>query len=133
MTEYAADASASNLDTTKAWLRHFRFTAVLGAAGVVVAATTGQDGGSDAALTMAKDAGTTGEYDITFPKSPGYVSILATVCSPLGTIGQMYVRVINNAAGTASLIFSTPAGVAAYGASGDIIILDFFIECRPKT
>ena len=134
MSTYAADANAQGpIDTTKPWLRHFRMTAVLTTAGAVLAPTTGQDGASDPGVTLAKDAGTTGEYDLTYPASPGYVAIYASIRSPLGTIGQMYVRVQSDSAGTASLIFSNPAGTAAYGASGDIIILDLFAECRPKT
>jgi len=133
MSTSAADAQASEMQSTIAWLKHFRMTAVLGAAGVVSAPTTGQDGASDPGVTMVKDGGTTGEYDLTFPQSPGYVSILATIVSPASTIGQMRVRVKNDAAGTASVIFATAAGTAAYGASGDVITLDFFAETRVKT
>jgi len=133
MSTYAADAQTSPLVTTKPWLRHFRFTAVLGAAGAVVAATTGQDGASDPGVTLAKDGGTTGQYLLTFPQSPGYISVVASIYSPAQTIGQMALVARNYAAGTASLMFSSKSGTNAYGASGDEIILDLWAEARPKT
>jgi hypothetical protein len=133
VSTYAADAQASPFYTTKPWLRHFRLTAILGASGAVVAPTTGQDGGSDSALTLTKDGGTTGQYGLTFPASPGYVGVHASIYSPAQTIGQMAITARNNGAGTASLMFSSKAGTNAYGASGDEIVLDIFIEARPKT
>ena len=132
MSTYAADAQAWPSRTTKANLTHFRMTAVLTTAGAVLAPTTGQDGPSDPGITLTK-SGTTGQYDLTFPQSPGYVGIYASIYSPAQAIGQMAVFLRNYAAGTASLMFSTKAGVNAYGASGDEIVLDMWFETRPKT
>jgi hypothetical protein len=133
VSAYAADAQAWPFRTTKANVIHFRMTAILGAAGVVVAATTGQDGSSDPGITLAKNGGVTGQYDIVMPATPGYFSVHASIYSPAQTIGQMAIVARNNGAGTASLMFSSKSGTNAYGASGDEIVLDLFIETRPKT
>lgn len=75
----------------------------------------------DPVITLTK-SGTTGQYDLVFPAFPGAVQIEVTeIYSPLGTIGQWYTKARSSTAGTASIIFSNPAGTAAYGASGDII------------
>lgn len=133
MSTYAADMQVSPLRTSKANLYHSRITAVLTAAGAVLAPTTGQDGASDPGITFAKNGGTTGQYDMTFPASPGYVAFEVSIYSPAQTIGQCALTARNYSAGTASLMFSTKAGVNAYGASGDEIIVDVWSETRPKT
>jgi hypothetical protein len=133
VSTYAADAQVSLLRTSKANLYHFRITAVLGAAGVVVAPTTGQDGASDPGVTLTKNGGATGQYDLTYPASPGYVAIDVAIYSPAQTIGQFAITARNYAAGTASIMFSSKAGANAYGASGDELIIDLFAETRPKT
>ncbi len=100
--------------------------AVLGAAGVVSSYSRQDDPG----FTLAKDAGTTGKYDLVYPDSAEPVMIKVSCYSPLGSIGQAYVSAKNFAAGTASIIASTPAGVAAYGASGDEIVIEIETQLR---
>lgn len=104
-------------------LVHSRIRATLTTAGAVL--TTSATVSSDPGITLTK-TGTTGAYALVYPISPVDVTIDPTIISAAATIGQMTITAQSASAGTATLLFSAPNGTAAYGASGDIIILDMW-------
>lgn len=106
--------------------KQFFLAVTLTTAGAVLS----NDSQSDQALTIVKNGGTTGQYDLTFPATPGEVYLDITFISPANTISQWSIKTISQGAGTASIILYGPTGTAAYGASGDRILTQFTIDAR---
>jgi len=131
MSNAQSDMQVAPMRSGVGGLVHSRVRATLGAVGVVL--TTSATIPSDPGIVLTK-TGTTGAYSLAYPPSPGDVSIIVTVISPLGTIcSNTYLSAQNAGAGTATIVFSAPNGTAAYGASGDIIIIDMFGQAYSAT
>ena len=84
----------------------------------------------DPAIVFLKDGGTTGLYTWVAPKAPKVKTDVFSVYSPAATVGQGYIKAISPTAGTGSVILSTPAGTAAYGASGDYFDVEFVFDTK---
>jgi hypothetical protein len=92
-----------------------RATYTAGAAGAI----TGTNA-PDPAFSCTK-SGTTGQYDLTFPKCVD-IELQCNLYSPALTVSDVVITTaINPGAGTASIKLITPTGTAAYMASGDIL------------
>jgi hypothetical protein len=128
MSAAAGNANAFPFKGTRQRQYLFQLEATLTTAGAVNVTTS-----SDPGMTITKNGGTTGQYDLAYPASPGNVHILMEFFSPAGTIAQNYIKAISETAGTASVICSAPNGTAAYGASGDKIYVDIIIDAEKST
>ncbi len=136
MSATAADAPAAGplRTTSDREPKQFELSVIATAAGAIVATALKQ---SDVTLSITKNGGTTGQYDIVFPPGPGITGANARVMldimvySPAATVAGWYVKAKSISAGTMSIIFLTPAGAAAYLASGDELDLIFNIDTKP--
>lgn len=124
MSANVADAQLYPKRTTERDSIEFKAKAVIGASGAVSSQVV-----SDSGVSIAKNA-TTGQYDLTFPASPGDVYIYVQFYSPAGTVSDFYIKALTESSGTASIICLTPAGAASYPASSDRIYVKIDADGR---
>lgn len=99
---------------------------VIGAAGAVGVLTA-----DDPGLTITKN-GSTGTYDIVFPKAIA-AKLICQLVSPAGTVKIVNTVAISASAGTAQIVTSAPGGAATNPASADVIHLMLLLDQRSDT
>lgn len=136
MSATAADAPAAGplRTTSDREPKRFDLSVSATAAGAITATALKQ---SDTNLSIVKNAGTTGQYDLTFPPAPGVtgancrVILDMSIYSPASTVTQWRITARNFSAGTMSIVFSGKTGTDAYLASGDELDMTFDIDTKP--